>query len=132
MHTIDTFVPRFTMVFQGTHIVVTPKLIFEVLHVLRVVHPNYPSHPRLGFIFKDELTTRFCEMAMVWDDLLNFSTLDFTKGPRILNMVITFVLTPWSHYNTITEPRASFLFSLFEGLSIDFSSHMIVSMIDIY
>ena len=69
---------------------------------------------------------------MVWGDLLNFSTLDFAKGPRILNMVMTFVLTPCSHYNTITEPRASFLFSFFEGLSIDFSSHMIESVIDIY
>ena len=91
-----------------------------------------PSHPRLRSIFKDELATRFCEMAMVFGDLLNFSTLDFAKGPRILNMVMTFVLTPCSHYNTITEPRASFLFSFFEGLSIDFSSHMIVSVIDIY
>ena len=47
-------------------------------------------------------------------------------------MVMTFVLTPRSHYNTITKPRAHFLFSLLKGLSIDFSSLMIVSMIDIY
>ena len=47
-------------------------------------------------------------------------------------MVMTFVLTPLSHYNTIIEPRAHFIFSLLEGLSIDFPSHMIVSMIDIY
>ena len=47
-------------------------------------------------------------------------------------MVMTCVLTPQSHYNTITEPRAHFLFCLLEGLSIDFPSHMIVSMIDIY
>ena len=47
-------------------------------------------------------------------------------------MVITFVLTPRSHYNTIIEPRAHFLLSLLENLSIDFPSHMIVSMIDIY
>ena len=69
---------------------------------------------------------------MVWGDLLNFITDDFAKGPRILTMVMTFVLTPWSHYNTITEPRAHFFFSLLEGLSIDFPSHTIVSMIDIY
>ena len=37
-------------------------------------------------------------------------------------MVMTFVLTPRSHYNTITEPRAHFLLSLMEGLSIDFPS----------
>ena len=68
---------------------------------------------------------------MVWGDTLNFSTTKFTKGPRILNMVMTFVLTPWSHYNTIIEPCACFLLSLLEDLSIDFPSYMIVSMIDI-
>ena len=47
-------------------------------------------------------------------------------------MMMTFVLTPRSHYNTITEPCAHFLFSLLEGLSMDFPSHVIVSMIDIY
>ena len=47
-------------------------------------------------------------------------------------MVMTFDLTPRSHYNTITEPRAHFLFSLLERFSIDFLSHMIVSMINIY
>ena len=47
-------------------------------------------------------------------------------------MVMIFVLIPWSYYNTITKPRAHFLFSLLEGLTIDFPSHMIVSMIDIY
>ena len=47
-------------------------------------------------------------------------------------MVMIFVLTPRSYYNTITEPHACFLLSLLENLSIDFPSHMIVSMIDIY
>ena len=45
-------------------------------------------------------------------------------------MVMTFVLIPQSHYNTITEPRANFLLSLMEDLSMDFLSHMIVSIID--
>ena len=69
---------------------------------------------------------------MLWADLLNFTTTNFAKGPRILNMVMTFVLTPQSQFNTIIEPRAHFLFSFLEGLSIDFPSHLIVSMIDIY
>ena len=47
-------------------------------------------------------------------------------------MVMIFVLTPQSDYNTITEPRARFLYSLLEDLSIDFPSHIIVLMIDIY
>ena len=128
IHAIDTFVPQFITVFKGTHIVVTLELISKVLHVPKVVRPNYPSHPRLHSISRDELTTRFCEMAMVWGGLQNFTTHDFAKGPRILNMVMTFDLTPWSYYNTITKPRAHFLFSLLERLSIDFLSHMI----DIY
>ena len=47
-------------------------------------------------------------------------------------MVMTFVLHPLFHYNSITEPRARFLLSLFEGLTIDFPSHFILSLIDIY
>jgi len=41
------------MVFQGTCIVVTLELIFEVLQVPRVAHPDYPSHTRLHFISRD-------------------------------------------------------------------------------
>ena len=67
---------------------------------------------------------------MLWGGTLNFSITEFAKGPRILNMVMTFVLTPRSHYNTIIEPRACFLLSLMEDIFIDFSSHMIVFMID--
>ena len=47
-------------------------------------------------------------------------------------MVITFVLHPLSHYNFIIEPRARFLLSLLEDLSIDFPSHFILSLIDVY
>ena len=49
-----------------------------------------------------------------------------------MNMVITFVLHPLSHYNSITDPRARFLLSLLEHLTIDFSSHFILSIIDVH
>ena len=47
-------------------------------------------------------------------------------------MVLTFVLHPLSHYNSIIEPRARFLLSLFEGLTIDFPFHFILSFIYVY
>ena len=47
-------------------------------------------------------------------------------------MVMTFVLHPLSHDNSITEPRARFLLSLLEHLTIDFHSHFILSIIDIH
>ena len=47
-------------------------------------------------------------------------------------MVMTFVLHPLSHYNSITEPRAGFLLSLLEHLIIDFPSHFFLSIIDVY
>ena len=47
-------------------------------------------------------------------------------------MVMTLVLHPFSHYNSITKPRARFLLSLLEGLSIDFPPHFILSLIDVY
>ena len=132
MHAIDTFVPSFTTVFRSTRIVVTLNLLSSIQRVPKVDHPDYPSHPCLRNIPRDELALLFYEKAMVWEDTLNFFTTEFAKGPRILNMVMTIVLTPRSHYNTITEPCAHFLLSLQEDLSIDFPSHMIVSMIDIY
>ena len=116
------------MVFRGTRIVVPPELISEVLRVTRVVRSDYPSHLRLRSISRDKLTTCFCETTMVWGGLQSFTAHDFAKGPKILNMVMVFVLTPWFHYNTIIEPHAHFVFSLLEGLSMDFTSHMI----DIY
>ena len=56
----------------------------------------------------------------------------FAKGPHFLNVVMTFVLHPLSHYNSITEPCARFLLSLLEHLTIDFPSHFILSIIDVY
>ena len=47
-------------------------------------------------------------------------------------MVMTFVLHPLSHYNSITEPRARFLLSFLEHLTMDFPSHFILSIIDVY
>ena len=47
-------------------------------------------------------------------------------------MVMTFVLHPLSHYYTIIEPHARFLLSLIEGLTIDFPSRFILSLIDVY
>ena len=47
-------------------------------------------------------------------------------------MVMTFVLHPLSHYNSITEPRARFFISLLEHLIIDFLSNFIFSLIDVY
>ena len=49
-----------------------------------------------------------------------------------MNMVMTFVLHPLFHYNSITEPCAQFLLFLFEHLTIDFPSHFILSIIDVH
>ena len=45
---------------------------------------------------------------------------------------MTSVLHPLSHYNSIIEPRAQFLLSLLEHFTIDFPSHFILSLIDVY
>ena len=45
---------------------------------------------------------------------------------------MTFVLYPLSHYNSITEPHARFLLSLLEDFSIDFPSHFILFLINVY
>ena len=47
-------------------------------------------------------------------------------------MVMTFIFHHLSHYNSITKSRAQFLLSLLRDISIDFPSHFILSLIDIY
>ena len=102
-----------------------------MLHVPRVGHPNYPGCDRLRTLSKDEMISAFCECPSNWGDRQFTPCKAFAKGPKFINMVMTFVLHPFSHYNSIIEPRAQFLLSLLEHLNIDFSSHFILSIIDV-
>ena len=132
MHGIDSSIPLFHTHVRRTHIVVTPQLVADVLHVPRVEHPDYPGCDRLRTMSKDEMISTFCERPTNWDDCQFTPCSTFAKSPRFMNMVMTFVLHPFSHYNSITEPRARFLLSLLEHLTIDFPSHFILSIIDVY
>ena len=132
MHGFDFSIPHFITSILGTRIVVTPQIVANVLRVLRVEFPDYPGCDRLKTVSKDELIAAFCERPSDWGERQFTCCLGFAKGPRFLNMVMTFVLHPFSHYNSITEPHARFLLSLIEGLTIDFPSHFILSIIDVY
>ena len=81
---------------------------------------------------KDELKSAFYEHPSGWGERRFTYYSDFAKGPRFFNMVMTFVLHPLSHYNSIIEPRARFLLSLLKHLNIDFPSHFVLSIIDVY
>ena len=81
---------------------------------------------------KDERIFAFCEHPTDWGDRQFTPCKAFAKGPRFMNMVMTFVLHPLSHYNSIIEPLAQFLLSLLEHLTIDFPSHSILSILDVY
>ena len=81
---------------------------------------------------KDELKFAFCERPSNWGERQFTYYSDFAKGSRFLNMVMDFVLHPLFHYNSITEARARFLLSLLEHLTIDFLSHFILSILDVY
>ena len=132
MHGIDSSVPLFHTRIRGTHIVVTPELVSDVLRVPRVEHPEYPRCEQLRTIFKDEMISAFCEHLSDWGDHQFTPCKAFAKGPKFINMVLTFVLHPLSHSNFITEPRAQFFLSLLEHFTIDFFSHFILSIIDVY
>ena len=75
---------------------------------------------------------QFCKRPSYWGDHQFTPCKAFAKGPRFINIVITFVLHPLSHYNSIIEPRARFLLSLLEHLTIDFPSYFILSIIDVF
>ena len=112
MHGIDSSVPLFSTRVQGTGIVGTPQLLANVLHVPRVVHPDYPRCDRVRTMSKDEMISAFCECTFDWGDRQFTQCKAFAKGPRFINMVMTFVLHLLFHYNSIIESHARF-FSFF-------------------
>ena len=132
MHGFDTSIPQFAMRIRGTRIVVTPDIVSEILHVTRVLYPDYLSCLHLRTVSKDELLSLFYETLSSWGDRQNTLCSGFAKDPRFLTMVMTFVLHSLSHYNSITEPHARFLLSLIEDLTIDFLSHFILFLMDVY
>ena len=103
-----------------------------MLCVTRIEFPNYPSCERLRTLSRDEPMSSFCEHPTAWGERLFTLCRPFAKGPRFMNMVMTFVLHPLSHYNFIIEPHTRFLLSLLEHLTIDFPSHFILSIIDVH
>ena len=94
MHGFDYFVPYFITSVRGTRIVVTLDLISEVLHVPRVEFADYLSGSCLRIVSKDELMSLFCETPSSSGDHQNTPCSAFAKGPRFLNMMMTFVLHP--------------------------------------
>ena len=99
MHGFDFSVPFFSTHIRGTRIIVTSQLIADVLHVPRVEHPDYPGYERLRTVSKDEMISAFYKRPTDWGDRQFTPCKAFAKGPRFINMVITFVLHPLSYYN---------------------------------
>ena len=106
MHGFDSSVPLFSTRVRDTRIVVTPQLVADMVCVPRVKHPDYPRCERLRTVSKDEMISAFCEHPPNWGDRQFTPCKAFAKGLRFINMVITFVLHPLSHYNSITQSRA--------------------------
>ena len=103
-----------------------------MFHVPRVEHPNYLRYECLRIVSKDEMISALCEHPSDWADRQFTPCKAFAKGPRFIDMVMTFILHPLFHYNSITESRARFLLSFLEHLTNDFPSHFILSLIDVY
>ena len=61
MHGFDFSVPLFVTRVRGTRIVVTLDIVYDVLRVPRVEHPDYLGCDRLKTVSKDELISSFCE-----------------------------------------------------------------------
>ena len=61
MHGFDFSVPYFITRVRGTRIVVTLKIVSDVLCVFNVEHPDYPNCDCLKTVSKYELIFAFCE-----------------------------------------------------------------------
>ena len=103
-----------------------------MLRVPRIEFLDYPNCECLQTVSKAELMVTFCKRPSNWGDCYFTPCRPFAKGPRCINMVMTFVLYPVPYYNSITEPRARFLLSLLEHFTIDFPFHFILSIIHVH
>ena len=66
----------------------------DVLRVPKIEFPDYPSCEHLWTMSKDELMTTFYECPSDWGERQFTLCKPFAKGPRFINMVMTFVLYP--------------------------------------
>ena len=132
MHGFNYSIPWFVTHVWDIRMVVTPDIVFEVLHVPRITHLDYFGCDSLKTVSKEELASLFYKTPSSWGERQNTACSTFAKGLRFLNMVITFILHLLSHYNTITKPRTQFLLSHLEDISIGFPSHFMLSLIDVY
>ena len=96
MHGFDYSIPHFIISIRGICIVVTPKLISDVLHVPREFHLDYPGCPYLRNVSKDELLSLFCETPSSWGDRKNTPCSDLVLGSRFLNMVNNSIIEPYA------------------------------------
>ena len=68
MHRFDLLVPLFITRVRGMRIVVTSEIVYNVLRVPRVEHPDYYGCDRLKTVSKDELIFAFCECPSDWGE----------------------------------------------------------------
>ena len=110
IHGFDYSVPLFFTRVRGTRIVVTPNIVSKVLRVPRVEHPNYLGCERLRTVSKDGLISAFYECPSDWGDCQFTSCMAFAKGPRFLNMVMTFVCILFLTITPLPSPLLDFCF----------------------
>ena len=67
-HRFDLLVPLFITRVRGMRIVVTSEIVYNVLRVPRVEHPDYYGCDRLKTVSKDELIFAFCECPSDWGE----------------------------------------------------------------
>ena len=63
----------------------------DVLWVPRIEFFYYPGCECLRTVSRDELMSAFCERPSTWGERLFTPCRPFAKGPRFMNMVMTFV-----------------------------------------
>ena len=84
MHGLDSSVPLLHTRVRGTCIVVTLELVFDVLRVPRVEHPDYLGCERSRTVSKDKMISAFYERLADWGDRQFTPCEAFGKGPRFI------------------------------------------------
>jgi hypothetical protein len=97
----------------------------------RVCNLRYPFSPK-STPTDDVMISHFCGKPMAWGSSKTITTKSFTDESHMYNLIMCFNLFSLSHRNTITKARAKFLYAFMTKVSIDLSSIICKSLIEMH
>ncbi|KAA8541330.1 hypothetical protein F0562_025293 [Nyssa sinensis] len=109
----------------GIFFILTPDVIASFLRLPQVTHLYYPvlgPNPAINEVVASALHRDGLQVLQTYGNRLNHALM--IEDYRFLNLVVSLVLSPLIHTNTLTPDSAQFLYAIGIRKSIDAPSHI--------